>query len=85
MFYNCNLTQDNSGTFPSPSFNSSTVSEAEVELVRKELNQSENEKIRLQTQLEIGDKQKSTMDQEIAGLKAKVEELQKEKNEYQVE
>ena len=77
--------QEYSGIIPSPSFNSTTISEAEVEQVKEELNQSENEKIRLQTQLEIGDIQKNTMEQEIAELKTKLEQLQKEKNDYQVE
>ncbi len=79
--------QDTSGNLVSPSFRSRTISESEAEVdhVREELSQSESDKARLQAQLEVGDRRQSTMEQEIADLQARLELLQKEKNETQLE
>ena len=56
-----------------------------MERVREELNQSENDKIRLQTQIDIEAQQKTNMADENTQLKTKLEEVTKQNNEYQVQ
>ena len=68
-----------------PLFSSSLTESQEVERVREELNQSENDKIRLQTQIDIEAQQKTNMADENSQLKVKLEEVTKQNNEYQVQ